>query len=93
MLAFFEEMYVRSLRHWYTGYSQTRTQQLLSHIYVTYANISPSDLQSNDTKLHPPYDANHPVENLFDQVENAVEYAAAGNTPYSPEQVITKFIN
>ena len=40
-------------------------------------------------KLRAPYDANHPVENLFDQVENDVEYVAAGNTTYYLEQVVT----
>ena len=82
-------MYVRYLRHRYAGYVQTSTQKLLAHLYATYSNILPTDLQANDAKLRAPYDANHPVENLFDQVENAVKYAAAGNTPYYPEQVIT----
>ena len=82
-------MYVRSIRHRYAGYGQTSTQQLLAHLYAVYANILPADLQTNDVKLHAPYNANHPVKNLFDQVENAVEYAAAGNTPYNPDQVVT----
>ena len=88
-MASVEEIYVRSLCHWYAGYGQNSTQKLLSHLYATYANIFPTDLQANDKKLRAPYDANHPVENLFDQVENAVNYAAAGNTTYSPEQVVT----
>ena len=88
MLASSEEMYIRSLRHWYTSYGQTSTQKLLAHLYAVYANILPADLQTNDVKLHAPYNANHPVKNLFDQVENAVEYAAAVNTLYYPEQVV-----
>ena len=66
LLASVVEMYVCSLRHQYAGYGQTSTQQLLAHLYTTYANISPFDLQANDVKLRTPYDANHPVENLFD---------------------------
>ena len=66
MLASVEEIYAHLLRHWYAGYGQTSTQQLLAHLYTTYANISPFDLQANDVKLRTPYDANHPVENLFD---------------------------
>ena len=81
-------MYVRSLRHRYAGYGQTSTHQLLAHLYATYSNISPADLQDNDVKLRETYDANNPVKNLFDQVETAVEDAATGNTPYSPEQVV-----
>ena len=35
-----------------------------------------------------PYDANLPMETMFGQIEAAVEYAAAGNTPYTPQQVL-----
>ena len=84
-----EEMYVRSLHHGYTDYVENSTQQLLAHMFSTYANILPADLQGNNAKLRAPYDANHPVKNHFDQVENAVEYAAARKTPYSPEYVVT----
>ena len=89
LLASVKEIYVHYLRHRYAGYSQNSTQQLLVHLYSTYANVSPADLQANDAKLRTPYNANHPLEYLFFQVENDVEYAASGNTPYSPEQVIT----
>ena len=68
MLASVEEMYVRSLRHRYAGYGQTSTHQLLDHLYATYVNISPADLQANDMKLRATYDRNQLVENLFDQV-------------------------
>ena len=81
-------MHVRYLCHRYDGYGQTTTRQILDHLYVTYANISPADLQRNDARLRYPYDVNHPVENLFDQVETAVEYAAAGDTPYTHEKVV-----
>ena len=49
----------------------------------------PADLQDNDAKLRAPYDTNHRIKNLSDHVKNAVKYAAASNTPYSPEQVVT----
>ena len=61
LLASVKEMYVRSLCHWYAGYGQTSTQKLLDHLYATYANILPANLQANDAKLRAPYDANHPV--------------------------------
>ena len=64
-------------------------RKLLYHLYTTYAQISPADLQHNDAKLRSPYDANHPIKNLFNHVDNAVEYAASGETPYTPKQVVT----
>ena len=66
----------------------TNTCEMLNNLYSTYDNISPSDLLDNDARLCTPYGANHPIENLTDQIENAVEYAAACQTPYTSEQVV-----
>ena len=83
-----DEICVRSLQHKHIGYGNTTTREVLNHLYSTYANISPSGLQDNDARLRTPYEANHPIENLTDQIENAVGYVAAGQTPYTHEQVV-----
>ena len=56
--------------------------------YPTYANISSADLQENDAVFCTPYDINQPIETLFKRVENCGDYDAAGNNPYSLEQVL-----
>ena len=61
---------------------------LLDHLYSTYANISAAALQDNDKKLRAPYDSYQPFKTLIDQVENAVDYASTGDTPYTPAQVV-----
>ena len=81
-----DELYVRSLRHKYIGYGKTTTRALLDHLYSTYDNIFASALQDNDKRLRAPYDSNQPFETLINQVENAVDYASAGDTPYTPAQ-------
>ena len=35
-----------------------------------------------------PYDPNLPIENLFEQINDVDEYAASGNTPYTPLQIV-----
>ena len=87
-IAAVDKMFIQSLCHRYVEYSTTTTRTILDHMYATYANISSSDLQDNDAKLRAPYDAKFPIEALIDQVEGAIEYAAAGNTPYTPLQVV-----
>ena len=83
-----DKLFVRSLRHFYVRYATVSTRDSLKHLYATYANILPSDLQENETHFCAPYDSNHPIETLNDQVETDVEYAADGNTPYSPAEVV-----
>ena len=45
-------------------------------------------MQDNDARLLTPYDTNHPIENLTDQIKNDVEYAASGQNLYTPEHVV-----
>ena len=88
LLSDVDKFFVRSLHHRYVGYGTVSTCSILDHIYLTYANISPSKLQENETRFRASYYANHPIETLIYRVETAVEYAAAVNTPYSPAQVL-----
>ena len=60
----------------------------MDHIYAAYAKISASALQDNDKRLRSPYNSNQSFETLINQVENAVDYASAGDTPYTPAQVV-----
>ena len=87
LLSYVDGIFFHSLRHKIIGYGNTATCEMLNHIYFTYANIYPSNLQENYARLRTPYGANRPIENLTDQIENAVEYASAGQTPYTPKQV------
>jgi hypothetical protein len=88
LLGAVDDMFVRSLQTKYIGYLNVSTRQLLDHLYRQYAQISAADLQDNDASLKASYDPNLPIETLFDQVEDAVDFAAAGLTPYTPEQVV-----
>ena len=51
-------------------------------------NINAADVQANDVAMKAGYDVNQPIETLFRQIENAIDYASAGNTPYTPAQVL-----
>ena len=88
LLASTDKLYVRSLRHKFIGYGKTTNRALLYHLYSTYPNISASALQDNEKRLCAPYDSNQPFETQIDQVENAVDYASAGDTTYTPDQVV-----
>ena len=39
------------------------------------------------------YDCNIPIETFFDQIEDAVEFTAAGNAPFTPVQVVNTAFN
>ena len=81
-------MFVRSLQTKYVGYLNVSTRDILNHIYSKYAYISAADHRNNVVALKTAYDPNQPIEILFNQVENTLNYTATGNTPYSPAQVV-----
>ena len=93
LLSAIDETYVRALRDRYIGYANVTTLTLITHLYTAYARISQGDLDLNHDRLRTPWDPNQPFETVISQVEDAVEYAAAGNTPYSPAQVVTHAYN
>jgi hypothetical protein len=79
-----EDMFLRPLRSKYVGYQNSSTCNLLDHLYATYANISASNLLANDEQMKADYDANQPIEVFVDQIEDSVNFAAAGDCPYTP---------
>ena len=83
------DLYLKTLSHRITGYANTTTLQMLTHLYATYGRLSPSDLQANDARLRQQYDPHQPIEAFFDQVEHAVSLAAAAQAPYSQAQIIS----
>ena len=84
-----DDLYLKALRNKYVGFSNQTFLTMIAHLYLHYAKISPSDLTLNDTAMKKAYDPNLPIENLFEQINDAVEYAAAGKTPYSNAQIET----
>ena len=62
---------------------------MLRHLYDNYTKISAAELALNDDAMKKDYDANLPIKSLFDQIDTAVEYAAAGGAPYTSEQIVT----
>jgi len=88
IIASVDYLFIKSLRKKYAAYGNQTTKKLLTHLYTTYADISVGELQANDAATKQAYDVKQAMETLFEKIESAVEYAAAGNTPYTPQQVL-----
>jgi hypothetical protein len=79
--------YLKTLRSKYVGLQNRSTRDILHHLYSTNENIGMSQLLENDTQMKTSYGANQPIEIFFDQVEDAVDFADAGESPCTPVQV------
>ena len=84
-----DDLYLKALRNKYVGFSNQTFLTMIAHLYLHYAKISPTDLALNDKAMKTAYDPTLPIENLIEQINDAVEYAAAGKTPYTSSQIIS----
>ena len=69
-------------------YSGSSTLDLLTHLHETYAVILNADWLANDKRFCKAYAPTAPIEVAWWQIDDAVEYANAGSTPYSNKQVM-----
>jgi hypothetical protein len=82
-------LYVRTLQHRHTGFANVTTRALIRHLLATYGNITPQDLAHNDAKFRAAYDPSQPIETLFSQIEDTMDFADAGGSPYTATQIVT----
>ena len=45
-------------------------------------------MSENNKELNKPYDVNQPISQLFKQIEEAGEFAAAAGSPFSDRQIL-----
>ena len=93
LIAAVDDAYIRSLRDKYIGYANVTTLEMLTHLYDSYARITQGDLDENDRRMKQAWDPNQPFETLIDQIEDAIDFSAAGNTPYSRQQIVNAAYN
>jgi len=84
----FEEKYLRHLKNKYTGFNNVTVLQVFQHLYNTYGNITELELIENEEKMKTPWNQSEPLETVFHQIEEAVEFAQHGNSPFTNNQVL-----
>ena len=63
---------------------------MISHLYDTHGSITAVDLIENEERMDTPFDPSDAIETYFDQVEDAIEFAEVGNSPFTTTQIVTK---
>ena len=77
-------MFTRALKNIFIWYANLTTKKLLTYLFTTYGRITGNDLRLNDASMNRAYGVNLPIEVLFDQIEDGMNYADAGNHPKTP---------
>ena len=59
-------------------------------LYTNYGDITPANLDDNDAHMREPFDASKPIEEIFEQIKDEIDYADATSAPYNNSQVLSR---
>jgi hypothetical protein len=88
IIEFFDNAYLNALSDEIGGYVNCTSLQLLTHLLTYYAMIAPTELKQTYERLNTPYDPNLPNETLFQQIQDARDFAVAGGQPYGAAMIV-----
>ena len=83
-----EDDYLVEKNNKYTGYMASTARDLLVHLLDRYGNISAADLEQNKTEMEKPLDPSIPIASYYKRIEDAMQYAEDGNSPFTEEQIL-----
>jgi hypothetical protein len=89
-----EEQYIIAMKNRDTGQFTGDIRQIFTYLQNTYGKISPSQLSQFEkeiSEMH--YDPVTPVDNIFNKIEDLLEYGDLAHCPFSQPQAIAKAYN
>ena len=81
LLAAGPDLYLSAIKDPRTGYATVTTLQMLHHLWTTYGIIKPEDLDANIIAMSKTWHPTSPIENLFLQIDEGIDFALAGESP------------
>ena len=88
LLSALDDIYICALKDCHVGYMNQSIRAILQHLFDNYGNITPLELEDNDTKMRATWDPNSPFDCLVKQIEDGQDYADDGGQPYTAEQLL-----
>ena len=76
-----DDIYVCALKNRHVGYMNQSIRTILQHLFDNYGNITPLELEDNDTKVRATWDPNSPFDYLIKKVEDGQDDANDGGQP------------
>ena len=83
----FDEIHLKQLQHDLTGFANVTAWDLINHLYNSYGTQSPDDITQNEARMKADWNVTRPFEHLVEQIEDAVQFAANANVPFTDAQI------
>jgi hypothetical protein len=78
ILTAFETMYLEILNNDMVGFTNTTAIYIFQHLFLAYGIITYVDLEHSWENIRKAWYPQQPVESLFKQIKDCVDYAEAG---------------
>ena len=82
------EKYFKSQRQAYKNYANRTLTVLIQHLYDDHGTISPMDIEESEQKMKQEWSLLDPMVDLFEHIEEGVEFVEAANTPIPGGKVV-----
>jgi hypothetical protein len=80
ILIAFPNVHTSALEDYLLEYAGLTVIELVQYIIHTYSRIDPTQLEDFYTKMTRPYDLQDPIETIFTQIDDSVQYSLAGGS-------------
>jgi hypothetical protein len=81
-----ELMYIDILNDDFVGFANTTSRDMLGHLFLSYGSITTVDIEQNFENMRKSWDPQQPVETLFKQIQDCVDFAEAGGVAIGAAQ-------
>jgi hypothetical protein len=71
------------------GFANTSAREMLEYLFLSYGSITAVDLERNFENMRKAWDPQQPVETLFKQIQDCVDYAEAGGITIGESQKLS----
>jgi hypothetical protein len=82
-------MYIGILNYDLVGVANTTPRDMLDHIFLSYGRITAVDIAQNFENMRKAWDQQKPVETLFKQIQDCVDFAEAGGVAIGEAQKLS----
>jgi hypothetical protein len=84
-----EPMYIEILNDDLVDFVNTTSRDILDHLFLSYGSITTVDIEHNFEYMREAWDPQQPVETLFKQIQDGVDFAEAGGVTIGAAQKLS----
>jgi hypothetical protein len=84
-----EPMYIEIFNDDLVGFANTTSRDMLDHLFLSYGSITAVDIEQNFENMRNAWDPQQPVETLFKQIQDCVDFTEAGGVKIGAAQKLS----